>query len=61
MRLKQDQQDQVKVTVSKYPFVKGEKNQSKSFTLYDTTHEEVYDFFMEALESAIEEDEETEE
>ena len=60
MRLKQDQQDQVKVTISKYPFVKGQKNQSKSFTLYETTPLEVYDFFVEALESAIDDDEEEE-
>jgi len=59
MRLKQDQQDQVKITISKYPFVKGEKGQSKSFTLYDTTPDEVYEFFMEALESAVEDEDET--
>jgi len=60
MRLKNEQQEQVKVTISKYPFTKGEKGQSKSFTLYETTVDEVHGFFMEALESAVEEEEEDE-
>ena len=49
MRLENKQQEQVKVTISKYPFVKGEKGQSKSFTLYECSVEEVYEFFVEAL------------
>jgi len=56
MRLENKQQEQVKVTISKYPFVKGEKGQSKSFTLYECSVEEVYEFFVEAIESATEED-----
>ena len=45
------------------PFVKGETEgvKSKSFTLFDTDVMEVYDFFMEALESATEEDSDDEE
>jgi len=60
MRLKNEQQEQVKVTISKYPFTKGEKGQSKSFTLYETTVDEVHQFFIEALESAVDEDEDEE-
>ena len=56
MRLKQDQQDAVKVTVSKYPFVKGEPNQSKSFTIYECEVMEVHDFLIEALENASEDE-----
>jgi len=58
MRLENKQQEQVKVTISKYPFVKGEKGQSKSFTLYECSVEEVYEFFVEAIESTEEEDDE---
>ena len=58
MRLKNEQLDQVKVTISKYPFVKGEKGQSKSFTLYETTPDEVHEFFMEALEEAVDDEDE---
>ena len=61
MRLKNEQLDQVKVTISKYPFVKGEKGQSKSFTLYETNVDEVHSFFMEALEAAVDDEDESEE
>jgi len=58
MRLENKQQEQVKVTISKYPFVKGEKGQSKSFTLYECSVEEVHEFFIEAIESSSEEEDE---
>jgi hypothetical protein len=58
MRLENKQQEQVKVTISKYPFVKGEKGQSKSFTLYECSVDEVHEFFIEAIESSSEEEDE---
>ena len=61
MRLKNEQAECVKVSISKYPFVKGEKGKSKSFTLYETDVMEVYEFFIEALEAATDDEDEGEE
>ena len=58
MRLENKQQEQVKVTISKYPFVKGKKGQSKSLTLYECSVDEVHEFFIEAIESSSEEEDE---